>query len=169
MIVGTKRLYADGRFGEPDGKATFTSTQWRGLQAEGKQAEKDKFRFLVNDGRANHVWQSAYLDQFNDFARDCFPAPSIEMNPDGMAELRLGAGDLVEVFNDNGAAQAMAWPTPTARPDVHALRVPDRRAGQCRIEGCERVCHPELQADLAQHPEDRQRAGKCAAPDLQGT
>jgi len=32
-----------------------------------------------------------------------------------MAELGLNAGDLVEVFNDNGATQAMAWPAPSAR------------------------------------------------------
>ena len=42
-IVGTKRLYADGKFGGKDGKATFMETQWRGLQAPGKQEEKDKF------------------------------------------------------------------------------------------------------------------------------
>nr|WP_272876011.1 arsenate reductase (azurin) large subunit [Neoroseomonas soli] len=114
-IVGTKRLFADGKFNKPDGRATFTSTQWRGLQAEGKQAEKDKFRFLVNNGRANHIWQSAYLDQHNDFVRDRFPYPFIEMNPADMTELRLNAGDLVEVFNDNGATQAMVWPVPSAR------------------------------------------------------
>jgi arsenite oxidase large subunit len=112
-IVGTKRLYADGKFKE--GKAKFMSTQWRGLQAAGKQAEKDKFPFLINNGRANHVWQSVYLDQNNDFVMDRFPLPYIQMNPDDMKELRIGAGDLVEVYNDNGSTQAMAYPTPTAK------------------------------------------------------
>ena len=42
-IVGTKRLYADGKFGGKDGKATFFEAQWRGLQAPGKEAEKDKW------------------------------------------------------------------------------------------------------------------------------
>jgi arsenite oxidase large subunit len=114
-IVGTKRLYADGRFNRPDGRATFASTQWRGLQAEGKQAEKDSHRFLINNGRANHVWQSAYLDQHNDFVRDRFPYPYIEMNPADMQELRLNPGDLVEVYNSNGATQAVAWPEPQLR------------------------------------------------------
>jgi arsenite oxidase large subunit len=112
-IVGTKRLYADGKFKE--GKAKFMSTQWRGLQAAGKQAEKDKFPFLINNGRANHVWQSVYLDQNNDFVMDRFPLPYIQMNPDDMRELKIGAGDLVEVYNDNGSTQAMAYPTPTAK------------------------------------------------------
>jgi len=114
-IVGTKRLFADGKFGSKDGKAHFMATAWRGLQAEGKQAEKDKFAFLINNGRANHVWQSAYLDQQNDFVMDRWPLPFIDMNPDDMAELKLNPGDLVEVFNDNGSTQAMVYPTPTAK------------------------------------------------------
>jgi arsenite oxidase large subunit len=115
-LVGTKRLYADGKFNKPDGKAVFAVAQWRGLQAAGKQAEKDKFAFLINNGRANHVWQSAYLDQFNEFLMDRFPLPYIQINPADMTELSLKAGDLVEVYNDNGSTQAMAWPTDTARP-----------------------------------------------------
>lgn len=114
-IVGTKRLYTDGKFSTKDGKATFAETQWRGLQSAGKQAEKDKFAFLINNGRANQVWQSAYLDQQNDFVVDRWPYPYIEMNPDDMAELKLGPGDLVEVYNDNGSTQAMVYPAPTAK------------------------------------------------------
>ncbi len=114
-IVGTKRLYADGKFGGKDGKAIFMATQWRGLQAEGKQQEKDTFPFLINNGRTNQVWQSAYLDQQNDFVMERWPLPFIEMNPEDMAELNLKQGDLVEVFNDNGSTQAMVYPTPTAK------------------------------------------------------
>ena len=36
---------------------------WRGFEAPGKEEESKKFAFLINNGRANHVWQSAYLDQ----------------------------------------------------------------------------------------------------------
>ena len=36
-IVGTKRLYADGKFGGKDSKAIFMEAKWRGLQAPGKQ------------------------------------------------------------------------------------------------------------------------------------
>ena len=115
-IVGTKRLYTDGKFNKPDGRAVFAVTQWRGLQAAGKQAEKDTFAFLINNGRANHVWQSAYLDQFNDFPMDRFPLPYIQINLVDMVELKLNPGDLVEVYNDNGSTEAMAWPTDTARP-----------------------------------------------------
>jgi arsenite oxidase large subunit len=114
-IVGTKRLFADGKFNKPDGKAVFAATAWRGLQAPGKQAEKDKFAYLINNGRANLVWQNAYLDAENEFVMDRWPYPFIEMNPQDMTELGLKNGDLVEVFNDNGSTQAMAYPTPSAK------------------------------------------------------
>jgi arsenite oxidase large subunit len=114
-IVGTQRLFADGRFGTEDGRAHFMVTPWRGLQAAGKEAQKAKFAFLINNGRTNHVWQSAYLDVGNQLVMDRWPLPFIEMNPDDMAELGIGPGDLVEVYNDAGATQAMAYPTPTAK------------------------------------------------------
>ena len=115
-IVGTKRLFADGKFGGKDGKATFMETAWRGLQAPGKEAEKNKWPYLINNGRTNIVWQNAYLDQDNEFVMDRFPYPFIQMNPQDMAELKVKDGDLVEVYNDNGSTQAVVYPTPTAKP-----------------------------------------------------
>ena len=113
-IVGTKRLYTDGKFGK-DGKAKLMATQWLGLEAPGKQEQKDKFAYLINNGRANAVWQNAYLDQKNEFLMDRWPYPYIQLHPDDMAELGIEAGDLVEVYNDAGSTQAMVQPTPTAK------------------------------------------------------
>ena len=113
-LVGTQRLYVDGVSTE-DGKAPFMDAPWRGLEAPGKEEESKKFAFLINNGRANHVWQSAYLDQKEDLVMDRWPYPFIQINPDDMKDLGLSAGDLVEVFNENGATQAMAYPTPTAK------------------------------------------------------
>ncbi len=114
-IIGTQRLFADGKFNSKDGKATFMETVWRGLQAPGKDAQKKKFKYLINNGRANHVWQSAYLDVQNELVMDRFPYAYIEMNPGDMAALSVKAGDLVEIYNDDGSTQAMVYPTPTAR------------------------------------------------------
>lgn len=114
-IVGTRRLFTDGTFGTPDGKAIFLAAPWRGLQAPGKAAEQEAYPFLINNGRTNHVWQSAYLDRQNELVTDRWPYPFIEINPEDMAALGLAAGDLVEVYNKNGSTQAMAYPTPTAR------------------------------------------------------
>jgi arsenite oxidase large subunit len=118
QLVGTKRLYADGKFdrhGREDKLALFCGGGWRGLQAPGKAAQRDNYAFLINNGRSNVNWQNWFLDKDNDFVSDRYPFPFIEINPDDMAELSLNAGDLVEVYNDVGATQAMAYPTPTAR------------------------------------------------------
>jgi arsenite oxidase large subunit len=114
-IIGTKRLYADGKFNSKDGKATFMETKWRGLQAPGKEAEMRNWPFLINNGRTNITWQSSYLDQDNEFVMDRFPYPFLQMNPQDMAELNVKAGDLVEVYNENGSTQSMVYPTPTAK------------------------------------------------------
>ncbi|QWG12332.1 arsenate reductase (azurin) large subunit [Bradyrhizobium sediminis] len=114
-IVGTKRLYTDGKFSTKDGKAFFMATPWRGLQAPGKAEQKAKYKFLVNNGRTNLVWQNAFMDQHNDFVMDRMPYPFIEMNPEDMKELNVAAGDIVEIFNDSGSTQAMAQPTPSAK------------------------------------------------------
>ena len=114
-LVGTKRLFADGKFNSKDGKATFMETKWRGLQAAGKQAEKDKWPFLINNGRTNVVWQNAYLDQDNEFVMDRMPYPLVQLNPADMTELKLKQGDLVEIYNENGSTQAMVYPTATAK------------------------------------------------------
>ncbi|WP_421878610.1 arsenate reductase (azurin) large subunit [Pacificispira sp.] len=114
-LVGTKRLYADGTFGTGDGKARFCGGAWRGLQAPGKAAQKEKFAFLINNGRSNINWQNWFLDKDNDFVADRYPYPFLEINPADMTELGLKAGDLVEVYNDVGATQAMVYPTDTAR------------------------------------------------------
>ena len=133
-IVGTKRLFADGKFKSKDGKATFMETKWRGLQAPGKQAEKDKWPFLINNGRTNMVWQNAYLDQDNEFVMDRMPYP---VHPDepaghgraqgqgrrpgrGLQRQRLDPGD--GLSDRDGAAKT----------DLHAVRQSERRAGQCR-------------------------------------
>ena len=115
-ILGTKRLYSDGKFKSKDGKAKFMATQWRGLEAPGKEAEMKKFPFLINNGRANVTWQSSYLDQDDELVTDRMPYPYLQMNPRDMGELALKQGDLVEVYNENGSTQAMVYPTPTARP-----------------------------------------------------
>jgi arsenite oxidase large subunit len=117
-LVGTKRLYTDGRFtrhGREDGKALFALAAWRGLQAPGKAQQKAAHAYLINNGRSNLNWQNWFLDQKNDFAIDRFPFPYLQINPEDMAELGVKAGDLVEIYNDVGATQAMVWPEPTAR------------------------------------------------------
>ncbi len=117
-LVGTERLYTDGKFtrhGRKDGLALFCAAKWRGWQAPGKASEKAKHKFWINNVRANIFWQNQFLDQKNDFIQDRYPYPFVEMNAQDMAELSISAGDLIEIFNENGATQGMAYPTDTAK------------------------------------------------------
>jgi arsenite oxidase large subunit len=118
QLTGTARLYENGvftRHGREDGKALFMASGWRGLEAPGKAQQKANHRFLINNGRSNINWQNWFLDQDNDFAKDRFPLPYLQINPEDAAELGLRNGDMAEVFNDVGATQAMVYIEPTAR------------------------------------------------------
>jgi arsenite oxidase large subunit len=118
QLVGTPRLYADGSFdrhGREDKKALFCAAKWRGYAAPGKAREAENHDFFINNVRANIFWQNQFLDQDIDFIQDRFPYPFIEMNVDDMADLGISAGDLIEITNENGATQGMAYPTDTAK------------------------------------------------------
>jgi len=120
-LIGTPRLFTDGKFGNQDGKAMFQSAQWRGLQAKGREAQREAYPFLINNGRKNMIWQNAFDDVRTPFMRERFPAPPIEMNPDDMKDLGVEAGDLVEVTNNVGSTQAMVYPIATARRMLHVV------------------------------------------------
>lgn len=96
-------------------KAGCLAAPWRGRAAPGEAAEKAKFPSLFDNGRANVVRQSACMDRDNDFVMGRMPFPVLEMDPDDMKELGVAAGDLVEVYDDAGATQAMVCPTPSTR------------------------------------------------------
>ncbi|MBK4722050.1 arsenate reductase (azurin) large subunit [Azospirillum sp. YIM DDC1] len=115
-LVGTKRLFTDGTFKTEDGRAKFLATQWRGLQVAGRDQQREKHPFLINNGRNNLVWQNAFYDVHTPFVRERNGVAPIEMHPDDMTRLGLQAGDLVEIYNDVGSTQAMAYPTPAAKP-----------------------------------------------------
>ena len=88
-IVGTKRLFADGKFnGRRRQARSSRQPNGAGWQAPGQAGGEGKFRFLINNGRSNQVWQSVYLDQHNDFVRDRFPFPYLQMNPAGHGRAR---------------------------------------------------------------------------------
>ncbi len=124
QLVGKERLYTDGvfnRHGRDDGKALFCAAGWRGWQAPGKAREQAAHRFWINNVRANIFWQNQFLDQKNDFVQDRYPHPFVEMHPDDMVELGLNPGDLLEIINDNGVTQGMAYPMPTLKRNTVAM------------------------------------------------
>lgn len=109
-LVGTEMLYTD-KFGTDDGLAHFKLSPWKGLFPS-VQVQKDKYRFWVNNGRINEVWQTLYHDQYNPAMKERWPMAPVELNPDDAKELGIANGDIVELFNDYGATYAMAYLVP---------------------------------------------------------
>lgn len=110
--VGTVRMHEDGRFFTPSGKARFIPAPrpWPGYAAKVAH-QKKTYRFWVNNGRANHVWQTMYHHQLVPFYQDRYPLPYLEMHPADAAELGIGSGDVVQLKNDMGEVKAMAYLT----------------------------------------------------------
>ena len=115
-LIGTKRLFADGKFSTKDGKATFMATQWRGLAGARQRGGIEEIRvphqqWPRQPGLAERLSRPAERLRHGPLALPVHPD-----EPGGHEGGRaLSAGDLVEVYNDNGATQAMAYPTPTAK------------------------------------------------------
>jgi arsenite oxidase large subunit len=112
VTVGTARLYEDGQFSTPSGKARFipASPPWPGYAAK-VEAQRSRYRFWINNGRSNHIWQTVYHHRFLDFYNERMPIPHLEMHPADAEELQIAAGDVVEIVNDMGRVEAMAYPT----------------------------------------------------------
>ena len=110
-LIGTEMLYTDNKFDTKDGRAKFLPSPWPGLP-QPVQAQKDKYRFWINNGRVNEVWQTGYHNKYDHFVRDRYPMAIIELNPNDAATLEIESGDIVEVYNDYGSTYAMAYLEP---------------------------------------------------------
>ncbi|KAA3420821.1 molybdopterin dinucleotide binding domain-containing protein, partial [Streptococcus pneumoniae] len=99
------------------GRARFVpaSRPWPGYAAAVERQRK-RYRFWINNGRSNHIWQTLYHHQHIGFYQDRIPMPYVEMHPDDARELGIASGDLVELENDVGNVRARAL-----RPSVPAL------------------------------------------------
>jgi arsenite oxidase large subunit len=115
-LVGTEMLYADGKFDTQDGRARFLPSAWDGWLKEADEL-KQKYPFWVNNGRVNHIWQTAYHDQLLAFRSQRFPIPPVEISLDDAARLKISAGDIVELYNHIGSIMAVAYPEPDIKPN----------------------------------------------------
>ncbi|RMG35898.1 MAG: arsenate reductase (azurin) large subunit, partial [Gammaproteobacteria bacterium] len=57
-LIGTEMVYADYKFSTDDGKAHFQPAPWTGLPAM-VESQRKKYKFWINNGRTNHIWQTA--------------------------------------------------------------------------------------------------------------
>jgi assimilatory nitrate reductase catalytic subunit len=96
--VGKVRLYADGQFATPDGRARFCAPAWRAT-AEQRDAH---YPVSLTTGRLRDQWhgmsRTGTLGRL--FAHDS--EPSVEMHPQEITRRRCHVGDLVRVKSRRG-------------------------------------------------------------------
>ncbi|MGE4243198.1 molybdopterin-dependent oxidoreductase [Ramlibacter sp.] len=97
--AGKARLYEDGIFPTPDGKARFADVAYRPV-AEPREA---RYPFSLTTGRLRDQWhgmsRSGTLGRLFGHA----PEPAMQMNPQDMARRGLADGELVHVTSRRGS------------------------------------------------------------------
>ncbi len=111
MPVGTTRLYMDEK------QFTFIPSAWPGFPPQiQKLIDDPRYPFWVNNGRANHGWQTLYDDLRKPYVMGRAPFPHVEIHPQDARSLDIANGDLIELFNPYGTVSAMAVVTDSNAP-----------------------------------------------------
>ncbi len=95
---GRARLYTDGRFATPDGRARFAAV--RPLPV--REVPDERFPFALNTGRLRDQWHG--MSRTGTLGRlfGHVAEPCVELHPADMAELGLSEGQLVQVTSRRG-------------------------------------------------------------------
>lgn len=109
---GTPRLYADGRFNTPDGKAKLWALDPEPLPEE----PSAEFPFWVNTGRVQEHYHTGTKTRKVERLNQLVPTAYVELNPRDAAELGIDYGDLVELENSRGRIRCKAVITEQVAP-----------------------------------------------------
>jgi assimilatory nitrate reductase catalytic subunit len=98
-VTGRARLYEDGVFATPDGRACFADTPYEPV-AEAREA---RYPFALNTGRLRDQWhgmsRTGTLGRLFGHAAE----PTVQLHPQDMARRQLAEGDLVHVSSRRGS------------------------------------------------------------------
>jgi len=140
-----KRLYTDGRFHTPDGRARFAAHHSRGLA----EPPDPNYPFVLTTGRLYGHWHTMTRTGRTDKINQLHPDPFLEIHPRDAAKLKIKEGDLLEVRSRRGKARFPAKVTKAIVPGT--LFVP-MHWGSLWAEGAEAnaMTHPERCPDSKQ-------------------
>ncbi len=96
---GTARLFTDGVFPTPTGKAQFYTARFKPVA----EAVNVRHPIALNTGRLRDQWHGASRTALNAHSFAHAPAPVIDMHPDDMARRSLSNGELVQLTSKRGA------------------------------------------------------------------
>ena len=106
--VGKARLYEDGVFPTPDGKARFSADPWRPL-ADPRTAH---YPFSLGTGRLRDQWHGMTRTGTLGRLFGHVAEPSVALHPQDMERLGLQAGTLVQVSSQRGSIVLPVQPGP---------------------------------------------------------
>ena len=109
---GLKRLYADGRFPTPTGKANFLALDYVPVA----EPSESRFPFSLNTGRLRDQWHG--MTRTGTIAKlfGHVPEPCVQLHPQDMQALNLKNGDLVHLTSKRGTLLAPAQASDELRP-----------------------------------------------------
>ncbi|HEX4644059.1 MAG TPA: nitrate reductase [Verrucomicrobiae bacterium] len=109
-----RRLFEDGRFFHPDGRALFIFEPPRALP----EMPDDEFPFLLLTGRGTSAqWHTGSRTNKSDVLRALSPARCyVEINPRDASRLGIAPNGVVRVRSRRGELAATAFVTPTIQP-----------------------------------------------------
>jgi anaerobic selenocysteine-containing dehydrogenase len=109
-----RRLFEDGRFFHPDGKACFVFEQPFPLP----ESPDLEFPFLLLTGRGTSAqWHTQTRTAKSEVLRRLYPANLyVEINPRDAKRLRLRSGQKAELISRRGRVTATVYITPTVQP-----------------------------------------------------
>ncbi len=98
-LQGTARLYADGRFPAPEGRARFVCTPYKPV-AEPVDA---RYPFALNTGRLRDQWHGMSRTGTVGSAFGHVAEPALQMHPQDLARRQLADGELVHLTSRRGS------------------------------------------------------------------
>jgi assimilatory nitrate reductase catalytic subunit len=160
---GTPRLFADGRFAHPDGRAHMQVTEWR----ESGDPLDDRFPIYLTTGRVvSHYLSGTQTRRIGPLV-DQYPEPRLEIHPSLAESLGVVDGDWIKVTTRRSFVVLQASVFRTIRPDTVFMpyhwpgarsanrlthrtvdprsKIPEYKVSACRVE---RVTGPSV-AELA--------------------
>jgi len=113
-VINERRLFEDGRFYHPDGRAKFLFEAPKPMP----EGPSKKFPFVLLTGRGTaSQWHTQTRTSKSDVLRKLYPERIyVEINPVDSRKLGITAGDRVSVSSQRGHLEATAFVAPTVLP-----------------------------------------------------
>ncbi|PUE19266.1 nitrate reductase [Limnohabitans sp. MMS-10A-160] len=110
--TGQARLYADGQFPTPDGRARFAAVAWQPVAEE----RVSQFPFSLTTGRLRDQWHGMTRTGTAGRLYAHSPEPCVQMNPQDAQRLGLQDGELVQVRSKRGSLVLPVQASPQVAP-----------------------------------------------------